>query len=129
HTATLLKPNPKGVKPQGVSFVLIAGGYNGTANSVTFWNTAELFDPQTKGGVFTYTAPMKYARHGFTATLLLNGWVLVTGGQTAYGPNFTSSAEIFVPAGVTPPPSGVGVLEPGSTKSGAWYLTGSMSVP
>lgn len=66
HTATLL-PNGK---------VLVAGGYGMPVNFVGFpTNTAELFDPAT--GVWRPTGDMLHAHGLHTATLLLNGKVLV----------------------------------------------------
>lgn len=66
HTATLL-PNGK---------VLVAGGYGVTVNFLGFpTNSAELFDPAT--GVWMPTGRMTTSHGLHTATLLLNGKVLV----------------------------------------------------
>lgn len=116
HTATLLQ-NGK---------VLIAGGINVTATmgagtvigagaSTTFSKSAELFDPA--GLTFTCVGgagahggcnpAMTATRAGHSATLLLNGTVLIAGGFVARGrPIFqmgsaTKSAEIFDPASAT----------------------------
>jgi len=72
--------------------VLIAGG--GTAS-------AELYNPST--GVFTATGDMTVSRTGHTATVLLDGRVLIAGGETA------ASAELYDPV------------------SGTFTSTGSMS--
>ena len=84
HTATLL--------PDGR--VLIAGGsskefYHGALSS------AELFDPTT--GRFTPTGSMSAPRLAHEATLLPDGRVLITGGQSADW-NKLTSAELYDPA-------------------------------
>ncbi|HVK62892.1 MAG TPA: kelch repeat-containing protein, partial [Polyangium sp.] len=81
HTATRLQ-NGK---------VLIAGGSpQSDANIRTA--TVEIYDPVT--GTFTAAAPMTMPRTYHTATLLLNGKVLVVGGQS---PD-SQSAEVYDPA-------------------------------
>jgi len=67
HTATLLNSGK----------VLIAGGAAGTSANIAI-SAAELFDPAA--GTFTRTADMSSPRMSFTATLLEDGEVLVTGG-------------------------------------------------
>ena len=67
--------------------VLLAGG------------PAELYDPA--GGSRTETGNTLYGRS--SATLLLDGTVLVAGGLNGTGT--TSSAERYIPAGVSPPPA------------------------
>lgn len=80
HSATLL-PNGK---------VLVAGGWS-EASFQGPWARAELYDPAT--GSWTAAAPMTAHRMLHTATLLLNGKVLVVGGRDdAYG------AELYDPA-------------------------------
>ncbi len=88
HTATLL-PNGK---------VLITGGFD----SVNFLNTAELFDPASgTNGTFTAVAVnMTAARQLHAATLLPNGKVLITGGQTT-GSAYLNTAELYDPSGGT----------------------------
>ena len=75
HTATLLSTGK----------VLIVGGGNGGGGRPPFAGdgsaTAEVYDPAT--GTFTPTASMSTARIGHTATLLLDGKVLVAGGITS----------------------------------------------
>ena len=83
HTATLL-PNGK---------VLVAGGgdseYGGGLRA-----SAELYDPAT--GAWTLTGSLNTARRHHTATLLPNGKVLVTGGESAG--SRLSTAELYDPA-------------------------------
>jgi hypothetical protein len=88
HTATLLA-NGK---------VLILGGFDTTdpkAQAVTA--TSEIYDPITGG--FTGTGSMTTARAGHTATLLIDGRVLIAGGVTnaANGLAAVSSAEVYDP--------------------------------
>jgi parallel beta-helix repeat protein len=74
--------------------VLITGGRN---NMYGFLSSAELFDPAGGGGLgsFTATGSMTIARTEHTATPLVDGRVLVSGGFTPYG--VTTSAEIYDP--------------------------------
>ena len=67
-----------------------------------FDNTAELYDPAT--GSWSAAAPMH--RPHFTAVLLLDGTVLMAGGHDCLDHICvsTGSAELYVPAGVPPPP-------------------------
>lgn len=83
HTATLLDDGR----------VLITGG---VANGSWHWggvNTAELYDPAT--GTFSKTGEMEYWSAWHTATLLLDGRVLLTGGTGGDGDDH--SAELFDP--------------------------------
>lgn len=90
HTTTLLNNGQ----------VLIAGGsgffyLGGQSDSLS---SAELFDPTT--GIFTATADMTALRESHTATLLLNGQVLIVGGSDGtlgYSPTTTvlASAELY----------------------------------
>lgn len=71
HTATLLKNGR----------VLVAGGYNGVNGDSTGSgnvNAPELYDPAT--GTFDATDAMSSARRYPTATMLMNGQVLIAGG-------------------------------------------------
>jgi len=94
HTTTLLKDGR----------VLITGGYNGEgSDSVTgIFSSAELFDPETR--TFSSVGEMTRHRDGHTATRLLDGRVLITGGRASFArwpplPDDTS-AELFVPDNV-----------------------------
>jgi len=94
HTATLLSDGR----------VLIAGGFKKTPNGIDqiYFRSAEIFDPRT--GKFSPTGDMTYTRAGQTATLLMNGLVLVA---TGFGEMGTlSSAELFDPASQTFTPIG-----------------------
>ena len=64
---------------------------------------AELYDPST--GTWSTAAPMLRS-HGTPALLLLDGTVLVAGGRDCLDGVCvaTGSAELYVPAGVSPPP-------------------------
>ena len=66
-------------------------------------NTAELYDPAT--GSWTAAAPM-LRPHANPAILLLDGTVLMAGGSDCSDQVCvpTGSAELYVPAGVAPPP-------------------------
>ena len=68
---------------------LVAGGSKAVGPIVT--DSAELYDPAT--GFFGATATMNSPRQQYTATLLLDGRVLVTGGFD--GSTNTNSAELF----------------------------------
>jgi len=80
-TATLL-PNGK---------VLVAAGFNGdNTGTAKYLASAELYDPAS--GSWTVTGSLNTGRDYPTATLLLNGKVLVAGGDN--GPDLTS-AELY----------------------------------
>ena len=96
HTATLL-PNGE---------VLVAGGQgNGSCPPCNYLASAEVDNPST--GTWTATGSMTTSRSGFTATLLHNGLILVTGGDQVG----KTSAELFDP------------------HTGTWTATGSRAVP
>lgn len=68
--------------------------------------------PVLGSGTFTKTGSMNVARISHTATLLMNGEVLVAGGDnSSLGDSHLSSAELFNPS------------------TGSWTLTGSMTTP
>src|SRR5262249_39842801 len=72
--------------------VLIAGGYgNDTPTSAS----SEIYDPTT--GTFTAAAQMTSSRTGHTATLLMDGRVLMAGGWFN-----SASAELYLPSALLP---------------------------
>ena len=95
HTQTLL--------PSGK--VLVAGGTQGDFSSQNL-SSSELYDPST--GTWSLTGSLNVARFGLTATLLPNGNVLVTGGESQDGA-INNSAELYNPTTET------------------WSYTGSLS--
>jgi len=94
--------------------VLVVGGYRGDAFDSSLkqrqppcdgsdFAAAELFDPAASGGkgVWIPTGDTAIGRSGHTATLLANGKVLVTGGDTSVlSPAGDTSAEIYDPAAI-----------------------------
>lgn len=84
HTATLL--------PSGK--VLVVGGYNSTIPTA-YLTSAEIYDPSAN--TWSTTGSMATARRYHASTLLPNGKVLVTGGQTTTG-DPTATAEVYDPA-------------------------------
>ena len=79
--------------------VLIAGGLGPFLNP-TDQTSAEIYNPAT--GAFSRTGDMTEAHWYHTATLLLDGRVLLTGG---YGGYLTpASAEVYIPAVLMPIP-------------------------
>ena len=75
--------------------MLVSGGFGASSLAVA---TAELYDPAAAS--WTTAAAMKTARSSPTATLLPNGKVLVSGGQTSLVlPTSIASAELYDLAG------------------------------
>jgi N-acetylneuraminic acid mutarotase len=87
HTATLLRDGR----------VLVAGGATG-GNVSPYAPSAsvELYDPRS--GSWTTTASMSTPRSEHTATLLLDGTVLVAGGKDSFTGPTLASAEVYDPA-------------------------------
>lgn len=85
--------------------VLLAGGAQVAGSGTAILDSAELFDPAAR--VFTRAGSMRERRQDPTATRLLDGRVLITGGATATASLIT--AEIFDPM------------------TGGWSATGPMS--
>ena len=56
---------------------------------------------KTYGAGWTATTSMSVARCNHTATLLLDGKVLVTGGYTGYGQTALASTELYDPVSLT----------------------------
>jgi hypothetical protein len=89
HTLTLLATGPNAGK------VLVTGG--GQRIGLTVEARCELYDPVT--GTFALTGPLNLGRNSHTATRLLDGRVLVTGGRVAGGAGSNhDTAEIYDPA-------------------------------
>lgn len=90
HAATLLTNG----------LVLITGGIGTNSFPNDALANTELFDPST--GSWLTNGDMSIARYRHTATLLLNGKVLVTGGANSSGPpGISRSAELYDPVSKT----------------------------
>jgi hypothetical protein len=96
HTAVLLTDGR----------VLVAGGVRVTPAGVTTLASAELYDPAT--GQWSATGSLATARRSHSGTRLLDGRVLVAGGDA--GADGLTSAELYDPA------------------NGSWGTTGSLSI-
>jgi hypothetical protein len=88
HTASLL----------GDGRVLIAGGARGNLNDFGFFDarTAEIYDPATQSFSPAGDMPKEAAFH--TASVLLDGTVLVAGGEGNSCPNGAPGLSVFDPA-------------------------------
>ncbi len=73
--------------------MLVIGGFDASFNILA---TAELFNPST--GSFTSTSNMSIARAFHTATLLMTGDVLVTGGTGGGTRDAVAASELFHPS-------------------------------
>ena len=94
HTATLL---PDGrVLMAGGEYLILAYGDYGVEYYTTSTATAEIYDPA--GGGWSLTGSMRVDRHAHTATLLLNGRVLISGGASDrwWNPSL-AGAELYDP--------------------------------
>ena len=91
---------------------LVAGGYKATGPVVT--DSAELYDSLL--GIFVTTDVMNSPRQQYTATLLLDGRVLVSGGFD--GNTNTSSAELFESSDACLEPVEVAIdIKPGNKRN------------
>jgi hypothetical protein len=100
--------NPsRGQKESGI---LLTGGSDLQAygDHVLLLATAELY--HERSGEFTATGPMNFGRIGHTATRLMSGKVLITGGDSNATDDPFDSAELYNPA------------------TGTFIVTGSMTV-
>lgn len=89
HTAVLLKDGT----------ILVVGGMTGDQSNGQSTAAAEIYNPTTN--TWATVGSLAKARQGHTATLLPDGRVLVTGGETIAAAGSTeldSSAEIYDPA-------------------------------
>ncbi len=75
--------------------VLVTGSWFDQTGQPTYRPSAELYDPRTGG--FTPAGPMSVVRGDAAATLLLNGKVLVAGGDDSSGLP-VASAELYDPS-------------------------------
>ena len=128
HTATLLQDGT----------VLVAGGfgdpYAAGSNTQPVLASAEIYDPDT--GTWSPTGSLNTRRALHTATLLVDGRVLVTGGRTCNEPppvacNFTfrsDSAEIYDPSTGTWSPTGPLTI-PRHTTSAVMLQSGGVLIP
>jgi len=101
--------------------------------------SAEVYDPAT--GLWSGTASLNTARGGFTTTPLLNGQVLVAGGNVWAGPGTLNSAEVYNPGSSatstptpTPTPTATPTATPTPTPTSTpaaagptWTLTGNLN--
>jgi hypothetical protein len=82
HKATLLR-NGK---------VLVVGGYGYIGANLTYFSSAELYDPTS--GMWTNTGSLKTAREAHAVNLLPNGKLLVAGGDGS-GFSYPPNAELY----------------------------------
>jgi hypothetical protein len=110
HTATQL----------GDGTVLIAGSQAPNA-SVRFVSSAEVYNPASS--TFSPTGDLTIGRSGHTATLLLDGTVLITGGSSGINVGPLASAEIYTPPVRTPAPALFSLSGDGQSQGGVWHAT------
>jgi hypothetical protein len=107
HTAT----------PLGDGTVLITGSEVGTFVDIAI-TSAELYDPAT--GTFSRTGDMTTARYNHTATLLLDGTVLIAGGGGLDGQGL-ASAELYKPPVLAPAPVLFSLSGDGRGQGAIWH--------
>ncbi len=78
--------------------VLITGGFGPGTSQLPVLSSAELYDPQSRS--FTATGSMSVPRVRHTATLLVDGRVLITGGIDSHGGGgaAANTAELYDPS-------------------------------
>jgi hypothetical protein len=109
--------------------VLIAGGEECCYPALS---SAELYNSAT--GIFSLTGSMETGRVGLTATLLLNGTVLIAGGTNSGNNNpYLASAELYYPtAGAFTPAGNMTTARDGFTAtllaSGAVLIAGGVNL-
>ena len=107
HTAT----------PLGDGTVLIAGSELNAFGDIAS-TSAELYDPAT--GTFSRTGDMTTRRFGHTATLLLDGAVLIAGGRGPYG-GILASADLYKPPVLVPAPALFSLSGDGKGQGAIWH--------
>ena len=122
--------NPTGQMSQGQYYhtatqvgdgtVLIAGGQVG-ARIYTASARTELFDPAS--GSFSVIGDMTTGRIGHTATLLLDGTVLITGGVSGINTGPLASAEIYTPPRRIPAPALFSLSGDGQGQGAIWHAS------
>jgi hypothetical protein len=108
HTATQL----------GDGTVLIAGSQAPNA-SVRFVSSAEVYNPASS--TFSATGDMTIGRSGHTATLLLDGTVLIAGGSSGVNVGRLASAEIYTPPVRIPAPALFSLSGDGQGQGAIWH--------
>jgi hypothetical protein len=83
----------------GDGMVLVVGGAYATATTYNVLSSAELYDPI--GSTWSSAGSMAQVREAFAATLLGNGKVLITGGNT-HTLDALASTELYDPARTAP---------------------------
>lgn len=110
HTATQL----------GDGTVLIAGSQAPNA-SVRFVSSAEVYNPTSS--TFSATGDMTIGRSGHTATLMLDGRVLIAGGISGVNVGLLASAEIYTPPVRIPAPALFSLSGDGQSQGAIWHAT------
>ncbi len=93
HTATLLNNTANLTANGGKELVLVVGG--------SLASTADLVDPSSSPGTLATSVPDIWPRYSHTATLLIDGTVLVTGGFDTASASVLAQAELFAPTGAS----------------------------
>jgi hypothetical protein len=104
HTSTTL----------GDGTILIAGSFGLQPGDIPYDSSAEIYDPAT--GTFSGTGDMTSGRGGHTATLLLDGRVLIAGSASG-----GRSAELYTPAVKVPGPALFSLSGDGKGPGALWH--------